>query len=145
MKKYIRLALGAVILGGISSLWLLLQSNADDPNPKPTNKVFLPFVTTDDSATNAASLTAKTIQIAQGNAGGQIDAFTYFIPYETNQLDDQFISFLLLCMGTALSSTMTNGKMAWNLISPCPASSPLWLGAMAIQLITLPTSLPAFR
>jgi uncharacterized repeat protein (TIGR01451 family) len=90
MKKYICLALGAVILGGISSLWLLVQSNADDPNAKLDNKVFLPFVTTDGSATNAASLTVKTIQIAQGNAGGQIDAFTFFIPYETNQLDDQF-------------------------------------------------------
>ncbi|NJN92712.1 MAG: hypothetical protein HC875_00810 [Anaerolineales bacterium] len=56
MKKNIRLVLWAAILGGIGSLWILVQAQAQ------TNE--------------------------QG--GGRIDAFTFYIPYPADILDDQF-------------------------------------------------------
>lgn len=91
MKRYFYWIAVVTIVGFISSLGLLLQSKADDPDPKPDNKVFLPFVTTDGNATNAVSITSKTIQIAQGTlGGGRIDAFTFFIPFEADLLDNQF-------------------------------------------------------
>lgn len=91
MKKYIRLALGAAILGGICSFWLFGQSNADDPNSKPGYQIYLPFVTRNDGATNADNITANPIPIAQVNSnGGRIDNFTFFIPYPADILDDQF-------------------------------------------------------
>ncbi|MCL4297157.1 MAG: hypothetical protein KJ077_15580 [Anaerolineae bacterium] len=91
MKKYIRLVIGAAILGGISSLWWLGQSNADDPNSKPGNQVFLPFIRIEGNATNAQSITARSIPSAQVNStGGRIDNFTFFIPFPTDILDDQF-------------------------------------------------------
>ncbi|MBI1880177.1 MAG: IgGFc-binding protein, partial [Chloroflexi bacterium] len=103
MKKYICLVLWAAILGGISSLWLLVQSNADDPDTEPGNQIFLPFVTTNGSVTNADGIAAKNIQIAQGSSGGgRIDAFTFYIPYPTDILDDQF--------EVGLSDTPTNNR-----------------------------------
>ncbi len=56
MKKNIRLVLWAAILGGVGSLWILVQAQA---------------------------------QINESE-GGRIDAFTFFIPYRTDILDDQF-------------------------------------------------------
>lgn len=93
MKKYIRLALAAAILGGISSLWLLVQSNADGPNSKPDNQIYLPFVITNDNAPNVNNITAQPRQIAPAQLGpeaARIDGFTFFIPFEADLLDDMF-------------------------------------------------------
>jgi len=76
------------LLGGIG---LLVQSKADEPDSKPNTQVFLPFVTTGNSATNSTDITFKHIDIAQSAAGGgRIDAFTFFIPYATEAAAAQF-------------------------------------------------------
>jgi uncharacterized repeat protein (TIGR01451 family) len=91
LKRYFYWIAVVMIVGALSGLWLLDQSNADDPDPKGDNKLFLPFVTTDSSATNANFVTAETIQIAQGTSGGgRIDAFTFYIPYNSNNMAAQF-------------------------------------------------------
>jgi hypothetical protein len=91
LKRYFYWIAVVTIVGVLSGLWLLDQSNADDPEIKPDNKLFLPFVTTDSSATNANFVTAETIQIAQGTSGGgRIDAFTFYIPYNSNNMAAQF-------------------------------------------------------
>jgi uncharacterized repeat protein (TIGR01451 family) len=93
MKKYIRLVLGAAILGGICSLWLLGQSNADDPLSKPGYQVYLPLVTANDNVTNTDNITVKYGQISPaqlGSEGVRIDGFTFFIPFEADLLDDMF-------------------------------------------------------
>ncbi|MBE7469417.1 MAG: IgGFc-binding protein [Anaerolineales bacterium] len=56
MKKHIRLVLWATILGGIASLWILVQAQAQ----------------------------------SNEQGGGRIDAFTFYIPYPADILDDQF-------------------------------------------------------
>lgn len=67
------------LLGGLG--WLV-QSKADEPDPKPNTQIFLPFVTKGEDTTNPAGITAQHIEIAQSAAGGgRIDAFTFFIPY----------------------------------------------------------------
>ncbi|GIK42094.1 MAG: hypothetical protein BroJett011_59270 [Chloroflexota bacterium] len=91
MEKYIRLALGAAILGGICSFWLFGQTNADDPDSKPDHQIYLPLVTTNDNARNVNNITANSIPIALVNStGGRIDNFTFFIPFAADLLDDQF-------------------------------------------------------
>lgn len=95
MKKYIRLALWAAILGGVSSLWMLGQSRADDPNSKSGNQIYLPLVMGRGDATHAThNITSDYVQLIQapasGQGGGRIDAFTFFIPFPTDILDDLF-------------------------------------------------------
>jgi uncharacterized repeat protein (TIGR01451 family) len=93
-KRYLHLIAVMTIVGVLSSLWLLVQSKADDPDPKSDNQIFLPFITTDGNATPATDITevkASLVQIAQGNAaGGRIDAFTFFIPYAATAMAAQF-------------------------------------------------------
>ncbi len=88
IKRYFYGIAVVTIVGFLSSVWLLLQSHADDPNTKLDNTVFLPLVTTGG---DAASITAQAIQIAQGaSGGGRIDAFTFFIPYAATTMAAQF-------------------------------------------------------
>jgi hypothetical protein len=89
LKKYFYWIAVVVIVGFLSGLWLVVQSKADDPDPKPGNQVFLPFVTTDGGATNT-EITVKQIHVAQSGAGGRIDAFTFYIPYAAEAMAAQF-------------------------------------------------------
>ncbi|GIK42093.1 MAG: hypothetical protein BroJett011_59260 [Chloroflexota bacterium] len=91
LKRYFYWVAVGIMVGFLSGLWLVVQSKADDPDPKLGNQVFLPFITTDGSATNADNITFKHIQVAQSSAaGGRIDAFTFFIPFAAESMAAQF-------------------------------------------------------
>ncbi|NJN92711.1 MAG: hypothetical protein HC875_00805 [Anaerolineales bacterium] len=83
LKRYLYWIAALILVGLTGGLGLVVQSNADDPEPKATSEIFLPFVTGGTGVGDtAASVTANLVEIAQGPAGGgRIDAFTFFIPY----------------------------------------------------------------
>ncbi len=87
IKKYFHWMTVAAIVGLMSSFWLLVQSNADDP--KPGNQIFLPLITTDDSAPTAPAVTARPLTTQAIGSGGRIDAFTFYVPFPADIIDDQ--------------------------------------------------------
>ncbi|MFN8454879.1 MAG: hypothetical protein U0401_09465 [Anaerolineae bacterium] len=73
-----------VLLGSL--VWRDAQVNASDPD---TNQVFLPFVINSHNSHDVIT-TNPIDNLGITGQGGQIDAFTFFIPYQTDRLDDQF-------------------------------------------------------
>lgn len=92
IKRYLYWIAALILVGLSSGLGLVVQSNADDPEPKATAEIFLPFVTGGEGVSDtAASVTANLVEIAQGAAGGgRLDAFTFFIPYAAEAMAIQF-------------------------------------------------------
>lgn len=91
LKRYFYWIAVVIIVGFLSTFWLYVQSNADDPDPKPGNQVFLPFLTTDGNPTNTNNVTSQVILVPQAtSAGGRIDAFTFYIPYAATAMAVQF-------------------------------------------------------
>lgn len=91
IKRYLYWITALILFGLSSGLGLVVQSNADDPEPKATSEIFLPFVTGGEGGSDTTSVTANLIEIAQGPAGGgRLDAFTFFIPYAAEAMAIQF-------------------------------------------------------
>lgn len=125
-------------------LWSAGHSHADDPDSKPGNPVFLPLITTGDKAANSANLTPKPVKITQITAqGGRVDAFTYFIPYQADLLDDQFhvgqsslnlidsdiefiISVAIQNQSTVVFYDHWEDGLEENLTSPAQLSTEIW-------------------
>lgn len=88
MEKYLSImvmGIGLAVAGSL--LWRLAQVNATGPDTD--HKLFLPLVVTgQDSADGIATDPIHNFGVT--GQGGRIDAFTFYIPYEADRLDDQF-------------------------------------------------------
>ncbi|MFN8454878.1 MAG: hypothetical protein U0401_09460 [Anaerolineae bacterium] len=87
-KKPLNIIVLGIILAGMGGIFLrFAQVSASGPDE---HQVFLPLVIGGNGNSEAVTTPPPVHVSAITGQGGRIDAFTFYIPYEANLLDDQF-------------------------------------------------------
>jgi uncharacterized repeat protein (TIGR01451 family) len=88
-KKHLSIIVLGITLTIIGSmLWKSSQVKASDPDTK--HQIYLPLVINEQGQAAAVALTTPINEAQITGQGGRIDAFTFYLPYTADLLDDQF-------------------------------------------------------
>lgn len=134
------LALGVALVVLSSVVWQHAPVHASGPNTD--YQLFLPIVINSRDSQNPITITPIDKLEVTGQRG-QIDAFTFFIPYQTDRLDDQFnigqtslnlldvdietiISIAIQRSGSVIYYDQWEDGLEVNLTNPVQASTQVW-------------------